>query len=239
MRLNALTIFGLLFFITGCQEPSEMIITVSKSWTELPYSEPSQKIIVQTSIKVSDVLWRKKNGSWTAYEGRYTYTPIGANAVRAIEANASGQTYYNLTDADKGKIIGVVIAKIAIIAWLISRTRKKKKANITENEVKKQKVDSGLAERELIKKKSPSTETSEKSKKEEVVTPDDTDLLNPLFAATPTPKKPQSELVEQQHQTSGIAAEIESFADLRNKGILTEEEFQKKKKQLLDMEYEV
>ena len=40
-------------------------------------------------------------------------------------------------------------------------------------------------------------------------------------------------------QVSGIPDEIESFANLRDKGIITEEEFQRKKKELLDLEYEV
>lgn len=37
-------------------------------------------------------------------------------------------------------------------------------------------------------------------------------------------------------QTSGIADEIESFANLRDKGIITEDEFQKKKKELLNLQ---
>ena len=108
---------------------------------------------------------------------------------------------------------------MAIITFFILRSRKKK-AKVKEEIVAKQ-----VPIKKAPEKKRDIKENVSPAPREAV------DCENPLFASEPpVTQEPNIEV----SGLSGIAAEIESFADLRDKGIITEEEFQKKKKELLE-----
>lgn len=122
-----------------------------------------------------------------------------------------------VSSSDEGKIIGVLIAKVAIISYFVYKWLSAKDSN---------------------KSCVPPTAKSHKKGIQQ--------LANEINSKTPVdsrykynpPKKEEaikSDSIKSDTDTKiGLAGEIESFANLRDKGVITEEEFQEQKKRLLN-----
>jgi hypothetical protein len=89
--------------LTGCTEPGEEIINVSKKTTTTSFSADfsdysTSQATEDITIRVGDVTWDKKEGAWQGKpigtrNSRVIYTPRDAKAMRAIDRYMKGKPY--------------------------------------------------------------------------------------------------------------------------------------------------